>query len=183
MENIEQWWAARFGDTPPVGYCLRQAFDSRWLRVHSLPESKRYAESAAEHDEVLRRAWVCACELLPEGEAVWIVSCEFAESIAEPRLAEAPSLVFRYLRTFESEHADLPLRAYVAAARWPHEDFDALISAIAADRIRALWVSAATGAVFAPYDGGIDLILESTPRRDALRGTYGAWLSNHPAGL
>ena len=38
-----------------VGWVLRGVVPERWVRFHSLPESKRYAESEDEEAEVLRR--------------------------------------------------------------------------------------------------------------------------------
>jgi hypothetical protein len=46
-------WADRWGVTPPVGHMLRGR--DTWVRFHSLPESKRYADTTEESDEILRR--------------------------------------------------------------------------------------------------------------------------------
>jgi hypothetical protein len=46
-----------------------------------------------------------------------------------------------------------------------------------------LIVSEATGRVYAPYDGGADLFVETEAERDALRTKYSGWLSTHPSGL
>jgi hypothetical protein len=53
--NITQATAAAFGDLPPVSHLLRRAILDRWLRVHSLPQSKRYAETDVEYEELIRR--------------------------------------------------------------------------------------------------------------------------------
>lgn len=42
-------WRNAFGETAPIGYQLKDIFPERWLRVHSLPESKRYADSKEEY--------------------------------------------------------------------------------------------------------------------------------------
>jgi hypothetical protein len=34
-----------------------------------------------------------------------------------------------------------------------------------------------------PYDGGMDVILESPEARDLLRSSHSDWLSSHPDGL
>lgn len=38
-------WTTYFSELAPVGHVLRKALPDRWLRVHSLPQSKRYPES------------------------------------------------------------------------------------------------------------------------------------------
>ncbi|MCA9708875.1 MAG: hypothetical protein KDK70_23725, partial [Myxococcales bacterium] len=58
------WWSERFGQTSPLGYRLRAAFPERWLRIHSLPQSKRYPDSAAELDVLLHRHRTVAAAVL-----------------------------------------------------------------------------------------------------------------------
>jgi hypothetical protein len=58
-----------------------------------------------------------------------------------------------------------------------------VLVAIAEDRLRALWLETNSGEIYAPYDGGADLILADPGRRDALAGRYRDWLSARPDGL
>ncbi|MCU1290454.1 MAG: hypothetical protein JWN60_2683, partial [Acidobacteria bacterium] len=44
-------------------------------------------------------------------------------------------------------------------------------------------VSCEHGRIFAPYDGGVDVILENTEERDEFKAKYKDWLSLHPSGL
>jgi hypothetical protein len=46
-----------------------------------------------------------------------------------------------------------------------------------------MWVSATTGAVFAPYDGGTDLFLPTADDVASLKREFSDWLSDHPGGL
>ncbi len=48
---------------------------------------------------------------------------------------------------------------------------------------RAMWVHSSTGEVFAPYDGGVDVVFSSVERRDLHRQRFSAWLSSRPDGL
>ncbi|WP_443611862.1 DUF3885 domain-containing protein [Acrocarpospora catenulata] len=41
-------WQANWPDCPPVAHELKRFYASRWVRFHSLPESKRYADTPAE---------------------------------------------------------------------------------------------------------------------------------------
>ena len=49
MSDFAEAWSARYGDTPPVGWRLREQYGgragSRWFRIHSLPGSKRYPDT------------------------------------------------------------------------------------------------------------------------------------------
>ena len=48
-------WSMSFPDCEPLAHQLRSVFADRWVRFHSLPESKRYPESEAEYGVVMRR--------------------------------------------------------------------------------------------------------------------------------
>lgn len=181
---FDSWFRDRFGATPPLGYCLREAHHARWLRLHSLPESKRYADDDTERAEVRHRAWAAASEVLPTGGAVWLVSCLFGQGPRQLRLTEAPALVFERAGRYQHESLEEPCVAYVAQTSWPHVDFDRLVDAIAEDAMRAVWFSSVTGEVFAPYDGGIDLIVETTERAESLRRLFPpGWFSRRTDGL
>lgn len=184
MHLFESWFRERFEATPPLGYCLREAHHERWLRLHSLPESKRYAEDDSERAEVRSRAWAAASEVLPTGSAVWVVSCLFGREPLQLRLPKAPSLLFERAGRYEHESLEEPCVAYAAQTTWPHGDFDQLVDAIAEDAERAVWFSSVSGEAFAPYDGGIDLIVETPQRADALRRVFPPdWFSRRPDGL
>ena len=90
------------------------------------------------------------------------------------------------------DHNHVRSETHLSRVLWVHRKgamhapagaFDTLLDAIAADVQRALWVSARSGAVFAPYDGGADLIVPSEVERDALAETFAAWRSPRPDGL
>jgi hypothetical protein len=185
MHAFQSWLREHFGATPPVGYCLRTDHRDRWLRLHSLPESKRYAADEDERAEVRARAWAAASEVLPTGSPAWLVTCCFGDERASLGLDAVPSLVFEHAGRYE--HALLegePLVAYAASTPWPHEGFDRLIEAIAADEVRAAWFSPVTRAVFAPYDGGVDLVAESPRGAAAWRRVFRSDLfSARPDGL
>lgn len=62
--TFESWWTSRFVRLPPLGHKLRRELPYRWLRIHSLPGSKRYADSEADYQEILSRQRAIAIEIL-----------------------------------------------------------------------------------------------------------------------
>ncbi len=179
MKVFERWWSEHYATTPPTGYCLRNDYPARWLRLHSLPNSKRYAEDPVEQAEVRRRAWAAASELLVTGEPVWLTT-----GLYEADTPGEPAMSFERVGSYEHPLLDGRFVTYATRTTWPHEDFDRFIDAIAKDELRLLWCSATSGEVFAPYDGGIDLILQSPARVAALRPTFPPdWYSRRADGL
>ena len=161
----------------------------RWLRFHSLPESKRYAGTEGEYAELLMRANTVATEVLGEGDVCWLVQSIWDESGAvrvDTVTLGSHQLTQSFLwREYEdTEDFDVDWMAYATQTVWKAGAFDSVIRRIADDELRAvIWVSPDNGAVFAPYDGGMDLILPSPEAVLELKSRHRGWLSRHPGGL
>jgi hypothetical protein len=187
-EDFFEHWRRNYGEAPLVGHVLRARFPRRWLRIHSLPGSKRYAETEAEHREILRRQHRVLDDLIGQGGRCELV---FGDYDDEERLPEAVRAALRSLGpaplgVLSAEESglevDVPLRK--ASISWRHPALDVILLAVADDVLETpLLVSTERRCVVAPYDGGVDLIVESEELRDELKARYASWLSRHPAGL
>ena len=76
-------------------------------------------------------------------------------------------------------HVDI----YVKIENWKIGKRDEILKAIADDEIRTLFVSTSKKCVIAPYDGGVDVLVESTEKRDRLKVKYKDWLSDREDGM
>jgi hypothetical protein len=75
-------------ECPPVGYKLRDAYRDVWVRFHSLPESKRYAEDESEYTVVLERYNTVLAELFAGTNVyvitpLWTTEAELLRDIAD----------------------------------------------------------------------------------------------------
>jgi hypothetical protein len=77
---------------------------------------------------------------------------------------------------------DIAYDIFAAKVVWRRGAFDSALRAIADDELRVMWMSNITGAIFAPYDGGTDLILPKVEHIRALTLAYSDWLSSFPEG-
>ena len=75
------------------------------------------------------------------------------------------------------------LDIYVKIEKWKNGERDEILKAIADDKIRAMFVSPTSKCVIAPYDGGVDVIVGSTEKRDNLKAKYKKWLSFRKDGM
>ena len=187
-------WANWYPGTPPLGYRLREAFPERWFRIHSLPESQRYATSEAEYEELLGRHNAVATDLLGSGAPCAVLVTTTCDPEWTRDLDEiaglGPGTWSLWGRT-PVDQVDPDLRedepegwcVFGLALRWAPGRLDSLIRSVAEDRLRAIVVSQESGRVYAPYDGGADLFLAGERERDEMRDRYRAWLSTHPYGL
>ena len=188
MADFGVAWKGQYPNCEPVGYLMRQAGAPNWLRFHSLPHSKRYPETDQERETLLARQNELAIEVLGSGEPCWLAqTCwqssgkgELQDSLGARR-EHALSFAFRF--TDDPGSDEVVVSVYAAQTSWTKGRFDKLLLAIADERGRALWMSASTGSVFAPYDGGVDLFLPNPSAVEDLAAKHAAWLPSHLEGL
>ncbi len=181
-----------YENLPAVGHVLRHGLSKRWLRVHSLPESKRYAETDAEYVELLRRHNEVALDLLGQDETAflylhhWGTAADF--SAAYSRFPWATALESYETTTAVRSRPDLaPAEDPCIAGfsiRWSPHAWDGMLRDVADDRVPSVvLVNPKTGEAYAPYDGGADLFLAHSGRIATLATRWSAWLSKRPDGL
>ena len=188
----EDWRRLRAG-LFPIGYLLRRDGAKHWLRVHSLPESKRYAETQEEWEILLSRQNELAKKVLGE-QPCWLVQTHWVTPVGKVDAADAND-PFRATRElgllfafqFKDHHEgddDKQWNVHALQSEWTVGKFDAVLRDIAEHRAGpTLWMSSTSGAIFAPYDGGVDLFLPSQSKVASLVSAHPDWLSSHPAGL
>lgn len=197
-------WRQAYGETPLVGHVLRDRFPRRWLRIHSLPESKRYAETDDERREILRRQNAVLSDLIGDDRPCELVFGYYGEEERLPAdvLAALRGLgpVFLAMDAMDAMDAgdagntdgatdgapEASARSPLlkASLTWRPHALDVVLLAVADDVLETpLLVSVERRCIVAPYDGGVDLIVEREELRDELRSRYVRWLSRHPRGL
>jgi hypothetical protein len=189
--NALSWWKQTFGEIAPVGYVLRSHLHHRWVRFHSLPESKRYPESEEESDIVLSHNLDVANYLFSRGEEICIFKSIFhysgdpepaAPEIAGVQLSNDSRLVSR--ACFDNDDAEDDLfHTWQLSATWGESLFSEIIRRVAIEQEHSIsFVSPASGNIFCPYDGGMDTFSASAELGE-IRQKFSVWLSKHPAGL
>ncbi len=192
MASFETEWNQRYRECRPTGYALRAGDAKNWLRFHSLPESKRYAETKAERAIVLMRMNTLAMAVLGEASC-WIVQTIYRSSDAEgdgeetlwpPIVTLDLPIAFQFDGSDDDACGEGLWVVHAAETRWEAGRFDPILEAISDDTAAStLWMSRSTGALFAPYDGGVDLFLPTAAQVDRLKASYADWLSTHPSDL
>src|SRR3954470_19119956 len=76
-EQFKSFWTARYSDTIPISHSFRHDHSDRWFRIHSLPESKRYADNGEEWKVLLDRQNTIMNEVLGEKSKVLIVTGDY----------------------------------------------------------------------------------------------------------
>lgn len=168
-------WDGAYGSSTPLGYLLRCEHPERWVRFHSLPGSKQYADSPEERAEILRRQNTLLRELRRGDEALVLITVDWGPGAVDTGWAKRQlrgSWPWRIMPAEEPE--DPPVFVWVASPGTPSE-LDALLLLAAEEEVRFLLAPSDLRWLFCPYPGGIDLILESSVERDALAHRHEDW--------
>lgn len=185
MDDVNLWQEI-FSETPPLGHVLREKFSSRWIRFHALPKSKRYAEDDAEMSMILNRADILANEVLGADQCFLFASYADNEHITDKNCMA--NKVYNLDQSFNWHQTDgdetIYWTTYWKSTHWNIDTFSPLIKKIADDEeCPIIWLSNSRQEIFAPYDGGFDIICETPERVSHLQEKYTDWMSARPDWL
>ncbi len=186
-----EYWNNEYPETFPIGHKLRFAFPDRWHRIHSLPESKRYAENEKEYRIILERQNQLIEDKIGNGTEIAISFGLYTNDITNDNYKEINDFGEFYKVLSVDLHKENPeeydfemfFDIYVKIDNWKKNNKNEILKAIADDKIRAIFICPSKHCIVAPYDGGVDIIFESTERRDEFKLRYKDWLSKREDGL
>jgi hypothetical protein len=194
-EDFQNLWTLNYQDTVPISYLFKHDYSDRWFRIHSLPESKRYADNENDWEILLSRQNEIITDLLGLETPIVIVTGEYnwgdnrqIHVTAEEEIFKPFSFVHLdniELNKIDPEQYDEPdiYRPAFAQTIWKPNYLDKLLREIANDNTRAFFVSFDKSIIVAPYDGGVDFILKDNQTRDNYKEKYKQWLSEREDGL
>ncbi len=195
VAGLTELWTDRWPECPPIGDELRHSVPSRWVRFHSLPGSKRYAETDEERAAVLGRHNAILGELFAQldehaiADQVVVVTCAWGDHSDRTRQADLvaadPEATFWRSDRWDQSEPDLPwTHLWVSSRPWLLGALDPLLALVADDRTGGVIVAPPSLAwLYHPYDGGADVVAPSEGSRDWLATRHPDWLSAHPKGL
>ncbi|WP_225761692.1 hypothetical protein [Acinetobacter sp. Marseille-P8610] len=194
--SFQTRWDFFYPDKLPISHYLVQNFPQFWFRIHSLPESKRYANNPEEYELLLNRQNKIITDCLGIGTSIFIVSGHY---FTASRNNKAYDPIFRLNYQFhleqeinltqanpeyyEGEDEDHFFRPCTVEVTWQTNKHNDLLKKIADDELRAFMISFEQNIIVAPYDGGIDFIIFDKAKRNDLRNKYQDWLSPRADGL
>jgi hypothetical protein len=190
IARLSELWEQQWPGCSKLPYLLRGLQD-RWVRFHTLPGSKRYADTEAEYEIILARHHTVLMELVTT-PTVLVVTPAYSDQLTPPKFGRsAETTAVHPAATYWSSVciADEPdwtswIHLYVTETPWAAGCLDPLLRHVADDIIaNVLITDVALRWLYHPYDGGMDVILATTAERDVLRSRHPDWLSAHPAGL
>lgn len=190
-QEFNKYWDKNYPEANPIGHELKSVYPNRWLRIHSLPKSKRYAESEDEYRIILNRQNKLISGLVGENAEIIIVAGQYEMELTDEISTELSDHgKFEKCRTIELHkiypeeyEEDFFYDVYFRKDIWQSNSKNGILTSIADDDFRAMFISAQENCIIAPYDGGMDLIVSSQEKRNELKSKYKDWLSEREDGM
>jgi len=194
-DDFKTLWTTRYPSSIPISYTLRNDYEDRWFRIHSLPDSKRYADNEAEWTTILSRQNAIITDVLGDGSRLLLVTGYYvfegheelsspvdADSIRKFSFTSLDDIDLHNARPGENEAGEV-FRPMFCSVTWSPGGFNDLLRDIAQDSVRAFFIAVDTDIIIAPYDGGVDIIVTNRAARDQYKSKYRDWLSKRDDGL
>lgn len=185
------YWKKEYPEALPISHELKWIYPDRWFRIHSLPESKRYAESEDEYQIILDRQNQLMDDLIGPGVEFALLFGMYTNDIQNDyykaltdfnTFQKVTSIDLHQERPEEYENEKF-LHVFMKIEKWETGSKNEVLKAIADDEIRAMLIAPSKHCIIAPYDGGVDVIVDTTEKRDHLKINYKKWLSDREDGL
>lgn len=182
--SIENEWQYAFGSALPAGFLCRNELQDRWLRIHSLPGSKRYAETGAERSEILARHNLIADYTLGGNSDCALFFTQFGSNKSWSS-SEGGALGERIPEHIMSFHeGEEQFEFFALNITWRSGAFDELLLAVAQERVGPiLFANIENRSIYAPYDGGADLFFPSSAAAELAKQHFAYWLSKREDGM
>ena len=190
IELFNDFWEEKYPESYPIGYELKWIYQDRWFRIHSLPNSKRYAENDVECETLLRRQNELINDLIGEGEEIFLCYGSYSGDIYNVDYSQYGN--FRKVNTLNlheirPEEFDLEdnmfYDIFVGKDKWTSNGFDKILKGIANEDCVMMFICPNKKCIVNPYDGGVDIILEHKSLKEQYKSKYKNWLSDREDGL
>lgn len=194
-QQFNDFWASNYPETIPLSHYFKHDYHERWFRIHSLPESKRYADNEEEWNILLTRQNNIISDLLGNSSQLFAVTGEYnydgkneipeflnKKPFSGIKFTDLDSIDMHKIEPDESDEGTT-YRPFIAELTWKQNRYDHILKSIANDERRVFFISVEKKCLIAPYDGGIDFVLESIEIKDAFKTKYKDWLSKREDGL
>jgi len=201
QKNFQDFWENNYKNIPLLGHILREEyFADRWFRIHSLPDSKRYADNDAEMKIILDRQNTLISDLIGNDQAYLLLFYAISENPKSVRFNQISDIVLLDnirldIALPENYEGDCYFISGFVNKTWEATSIDTYLEKVANDEkvvnfdacecdlYRILIIDINRNRIIAPYDGGVDIFLNTQCERDSFKSTYRDWLSAHERGL
>ncbi len=191
-DEIQSYWNEHFSGCPPVGYLFKHKYPDLWLRIHTLPESKRYPDNGYEYQEIFRRHNVLCSDLFSKSRSIYLLLTQesLTKKAISPKYIDRNIFSICHMASISGREIDAEddsqyfFHIWSFKFHWERGFLDEFFKKVADEEIQNLiLVDTYSNHLYHPYDGGADIIFASSAERDSYKAKYKTWLSHRQDGL
>lgn len=173
-EQFTDFWAENYPESQPINYLFKHIYKDNWLRIHSLPDAKRYANTKEEMDIILFRQNTIIDDIFSQNSDIQIV-VNFIESNS------FLFSMFNFTNIGVLIDNETVFQSFCFETTWETNGLNPMLMEIAEDNLRAFIIG--EDCLICPYDGGMDLIFKDVNKKYFYKEKYKKWLSKRVDGL
>jgi hypothetical protein len=170
------YWQDLYPESSPISYLFKFRMGKRWARIHSLPDSKRYADIKTEWDALLDRQNRVIDSLIEQHSPIRIVI-----NYIDTDCYLFKSFNLENIGVFTEAEGEAAYQSFLLETTWESHSWNPILMMIANGDLRAFII--APNCLIAPYDGGVDVILKDPHTCWAFKRQFKDWLSKRADGL
>ena len=185
---LDEYWNRNFDQSRPLAHELRELYRKRWVRFHSLPDSKRYAETDSDWATLLERHNTLVDRLTDDGCQIELLTTNWSsgrQPLSAPSEFLELDLPTIHWRSFaKNDDASNWWHLFHTQITWNYGTLDRVFRLVAENEIsNVMLVDPTDNWLIHPYDGGLDMILGSRTERDTMSSEFASWRSKRSDGL
>ncbi len=191
MNELGAFWSAEYQKTLPIADDLKAHYPERWIRIHTLPGSKRWPATEEEYEIILDRHNSVLHYLAAGRSQLYLVTAEYTQAMNASRSIETLLRVDPHAQLWQAvsmsqiDPDDTGYwQLYSSEWTWRQGVFDDILRLVADDQLRGVMIVSTAGRwIYHPYDGGADILMSIPSERAKIAREYEEWVSKHPEGL
>jgi|GEM_PF-6720188 hypothetical protein len=185
-------WNNNFPSALTYGLQLRDQYKEHWLRIHTLPNSKRYPDKSNHYKEILKRHDELMNDLFKPNSTLAVVTFGYSETCIPVKPKEmdfiSKDLSYLYSTPYEIDEENPTFNIYWHGwfyfEQVTEKKFDVILHKVIDNAIQNVYfVDPLCKNIYHPYDGGADIIFSENQNVKIWKEKYNDWLPNNSIGL
>jgi hypothetical protein len=157
-------WNKYYTHYPPIGFILRSKEEYNFLRIHSLPESKRYPSNIEDSNLIIGKFTEITQHIFMRGEEVvlFLIQYEIPTQIVSTgwNMSKLRIIPSPWLEKIEEYNDIEEMVIYFGYRNWEEGCANTFCLAASENTVASITLfSSLTGNVVCPYDGGFDVFM------------------------
>lgn len=186
--QFESYWNTNYGGTEPLSHLFKFNFKNRWFRILYSDRMKKSNSNQFDWEKLLNYENRIITDLINNQTKLWGISGEYSsiDNFENPdfitkglfskySFQELDPIDLNKMSPTEFKAGEI-YRSFITELTWHSNKLNELLKAMAVDKVRMFFICLSPKCIIAPFDGGIDFVLENSLVKNELEKKYKKWM-------